>query len=89
MGLHIRPRQHMYICLCTGARLKVMRCAGAGPVVPFSFVGRRAFDAGVGVNLDLNGAGISPVVRLHLHSCPQSHKRVLAAVFSDCAHAVF
>ena len=50
--------------LSAGARLKVMRCAGVGPVVPFSYVGRQAFDAGVGINLDLNGSGISPVVRL-------------------------
>lgn len=46
-----------------GARIKVMRCAGAGPVVPYSWRGRQAFDAGIGANLDLNGAGVSPTVR--------------------------
>jgi hypothetical protein len=51
-----------------GARIKVMRCAGVGPVVPFSYAGRRAFDAGIGLNLDLNGAGLAPSVRC----CPSA-----------------
>jgi hypothetical protein len=48
--------------MCAGARVKVMRSAGVGPVVPFSCAGRQAFDGGIGLNLDLNGAGLSPVV---------------------------
>ena len=43
--------------------MKVMRCMGVGPVVPYSYCGRRAFDAGVGINLDLDGSGLSPSVR--------------------------
>lgn len=46
-----------------GARVKAMRCFGAGPVVPVSRSGRRVFDAGIGVNLDLAGSGLSAVVR--------------------------
>ena len=51
-------------CGCAGARIKVMRCAGFGPVVPFSYSGRKAFDAGIGLNMDLQGAGLAPSVRV-------------------------
>lgn len=46
-----------------GARVKVMRCAAAGPLVPIPGCNRQAFDAGVGFNIDLTGAGVRPVVR--------------------------
>jgi hypothetical protein len=65
-----------------GARIKVMRCAGVGPVVPFSWTGRRAFDMGVGMNLDLNGAGLAPSVR----SCQLCDRADEAAQPSDGMH---
>lgn len=53
-----------------GARVKVMRCMAAGPPVPLPGCDRRMFDAGLGLNLDLAGAGVQPVVRplLILHA---------------------
>jgi hypothetical protein len=48
-----------------GARVKVMRCFGVGPVVPISRCGRQMFDFGAGANLDLTGDGLSFVVCSH------------------------
>lgn len=40
-----------------------MRGAAAGPRVPIPGCDRQAFDAALGVNIDLTGAGVRPVVR--------------------------
>eukprot|EP00892_Ulva_mutabilis_P012531 jgi/Ulvmu1/9650/UM054_0082.1 len=52
--------------LIHGARVKVMRGTVAGPYVPIPGSDRRAFDAGLGLNIDLAGAGVQPVLRLKL-----------------------
>jgi hypothetical protein len=49
-----------------GARVKAMRCAGAGPIIQTMKGAKRAIDAGLGINLDLTGSGITPVVRIML-----------------------
>jgi hypothetical protein len=63
----VRPRSFKsadLMMLGVGARVKAMRCAASGPVVQTPKGPKRAIDAGLGVNLDLTGNGVTPVVRI-------------------------